>query len=121
MTCGSYSLSFGPAPLHPAAAMTYRHFPLRGDVTYIGKREGNATAMETGIVNDASSQKLVPMGGELGGRICGAFNEMRPRQRRAPVECGDLPFLIRRDGTWLYCGSPIGRKELVCLFASVLR
>ncbi len=41
-----------------------------------------------------------------------------PRQPR--VECGELPFLIRRDGTWLYRGSPIGRKELVCLFASVL-
>ena len=41
--------------------------------------------------------------------------------RRAPVECGDLPFLIRRDGTWLYRGTPIKRKELVCLFASVLR
>lgn len=40
---------------------------------------------------------------------------------RAPVECGDLPFLIRRDGTWLYRGSPIGRKELVCLFSSVLQ
>ena len=40
---------------------------------------------------------------------------------RRPVECGDLPFLIRRDGTWLYRGSPIQRKELVCLFASVLR
>ncbi len=40
--------------------------------------------------------------------------------RRAPVECGDLPFLIRRDGSWLYRGSPIGRKEMVCLFASVL-
>ncbi len=39
---------------------------------------------------------------------------------RRPIECGDLPFLIRRDGTWLYRGSPIGRKELVCLFASVL-
>ncbi len=38
-----------------------------------------------------------------------------------PVECGDLPFLIRRDGTWMYRGSPIGRKELVCLFASVLK
>jgi hypothetical protein len=42
------------------------------------------------------------------------------RPARRPVECGDLPFLIRRDGTWLYRGSPIGRKELVCLFASVL-
>ena len=26
-----------------------------------------------------------------------------------------------QDGTWLYCGSPIERKELVKLFASVLR
>jgi len=37
------------------------------------------------------------------------------------MECGDLPFLIRRDGTWLYRGSPIGRKELVCLFAGILK
>ena len=31
---------------------------------------------------------------------------MRRRAGRAPppVECGDLPFLIRRDGTWLYRG-----------------
>ena len=44
-----------------------------------------------------------------------------PARRRVAVECGDLPFLIRRDGSWLYRGSLIGRKELVCLFASVLR
>jgi hypothetical protein len=43
------------------------------------------------------------------------------RPARDPVECGDLPFLIRRDGTWLYRGSPIGRKEMVCLFSSVLQ
>ena len=47
--------------------------------------------------------------------------EARPRARRVPVECGDLPFLIRRDGTWLYRGSPILRKELVCLFSGVLK
>jgi hypothetical protein len=46
---------------------------------------------------------------------------LQTRPRRVPVECGDLPFLIRRDGTWLYRGSPINRKELVCLFASVLK
>ncbi len=28
---------------------------------------------------------------------------------------------IDRNGTWYYQGSPINRKELVCLFASVLR
>jgi hypothetical protein len=43
------------------------------------------------------------------------------RPRRAPVDCGDLPFVIKRDGTWLYRGSAIQRKELVCLFASVLK
>jgi hypothetical protein len=42
-------------------------------------------------------------------------------KRRRPVECGDLPFVVKRDGTWLYRGSPIGRRELVCLFSSVLR
>ncbi len=40
---------------------------------------------------------------------------------RIPVECGDLPFVIRRDGSWLYRGSPINRKGMVCLFASVLK
>ncbi len=43
------------------------------------------------------------------------------RKRPPPAECGDLPFIIKRDGTWLYKGTPIGRKELVCLFASVLK
>lgn len=44
-----------------------------------------------------------------------------PRPRRVPVECGPFPFVIKRDGTWLYRGGPINRKELVCLFASVLK
>ena len=42
-------------------------------------------------------------------------------KRPPPSECGDLPFVIKRDGTWLYQGSPIGRRELVCLFSSVLK
>jgi uncharacterized protein len=41
--------------------------------------------------------------------------------KRAKVECGDLPFIIKRDGTWLYRGTPILRKELVCLFSSVVK
>lgn len=35
--------------------------------------------------------------------------------------CGDFDIRIARDGTWFYKGSPIARKELVRLFASVLR
>lgn len=35
--------------------------------------------------------------------------------------CGDIGLKIARDGTWFYEGTPIGRKPLVKLFASVLR
>ncbi|WP_246091505.1 DUF1285 domain-containing protein [Swingsia samuiensis] len=31
-----------------------------------------------------------------------------------------FPFLIRRDGTWLYRGSPIKRKAMLCFFSSML-
>jgi hypothetical protein len=34
--------------------------------------------------------------------------------------CGDLGIRIERSGRWLYHGSPIPRKEMVCLFASML-
>ena len=46
---------------------------------------------------------------------------LKARPARVRVECGDLPFLIKRDGTWLYRGTPINRKEMVCLFAGVLK
>ncbi|MCH7555358.1 MAG: DUF1285 domain-containing protein, partial [Proteobacteria bacterium] len=42
------------------------------------------------------------------------------RARPDPVICGDFDMRIARDGTWFYHGSPIGRKPLVKLFASVL-
>ena len=38
-----------------------------------------------------------------------------------PQMCGDIDMRIARDGTWHYMGSPIGRKPLVKLFASVLK
>lgn len=38
-----------------------------------------------------------------------------------PPDCGDLDMEIRRDGTWFYEGTPIGRPALVRLFASILR
>jgi hypothetical protein len=40
---------------------------------------------------------------------------------RQVTDCGDLPFLIKRDGTWLYKGTPINRKAMVCLFSTVLK
>jgi hypothetical protein len=54
---------------------------------------------------------------------------MRPKVMKPPADVparkatdhGHLPFLIQRDGTWLYKGSPINRKPMVCLFATVLK
>lgn len=44
-----------------------------------------------------------------------------PRLPRMKREAGDFGIRIDRNGGWHYQGSPIGRKELVCLFASVLK
>ncbi|MFQ3595736.1 MAG: DUF1285 domain-containing protein [Sphingomonadaceae bacterium] len=38
-----------------------------------------------------------------------------------PQHCGDSDMIIRRDGTWLHAGTPIGRPALVRLFATILR
>ncbi len=45
----------------------------------------------------------------------------RPVDKWDPPYCGDIGMAIRRDGTWMYQGSPIGRIALVKLFASILR
>lgn len=44
-----------------------------------------------------------------------------PVENWNPPFCGDLDMEIRRDGTWFYLGTPIGRMPLVRLFSSVLR
>lgn len=38
-----------------------------------------------------------------------------------PPFCGDLDIVIKRDGTWFYLGTPIGRAPLVRLFAGILK
>ncbi|RRH76837.1 DUF1285 domain-containing protein [Falsigemmobacter faecalis] len=38
-----------------------------------------------------------------------------------PDFCGDLDMEIRRDGTWFYLGTPIGRPAMVKLFSSILK
>ena len=49
-------------------------------------------------------------------------NGMPVRGGRPPRrDCGAFGIRIDRRGQWYYQGSPIGRKELVCLFASVLK
>ncbi|MEP5731513.1 MAG: DUF1285 domain-containing protein [Sulfitobacter sp.] len=43
-----------------------------------------------------------------------------PLEEWNPPFCGDLDMHIRRDGTWFYQGTPIGRPELVKLFSTIL-
>jgi hypothetical protein len=38
-----------------------------------------------------------------------------------PAHCGDIDIRIARDGTWFHQGTPIGRKEIVRLFSTILR
>jgi hypothetical protein len=71
--------------------------------------------MRDGGFTDAGKVMMESQPEMAGGvRRCGG----PPRVRH---DCGDFAMRIARDGTWFYRGSPIGRKELVCLFASVLK
>lgn len=103
---------------------------------YHGLRRKRDVALGASIVNDsASGQDFTSAQQPLAAPPVGAILVREPisspvspklgdgvsKPRRQPFDCGDLPFTIRRDGTWMYQGSPIGRKELVCLFASVLK
>ena len=38
-----------------------------------------------------------------------------------PEHCGEIDIVIRADGVWMHEGSPIGRKDMVRLFSTVLR
>jgi hypothetical protein len=44
-----------------------------------------------------------------------------PVEQWHPADCGDSRMRIARDGTWFHDGTPIGRRELVRLFAGLLR
>jgi hypothetical protein len=54
-------------------------------------------------------------------RAGAAGKGLPPVDKWNPPFCGDIDMEIRRDGTWFYMGTPIGRMPLVKLFASVLR
>ena len=43
-----------------------------------------------------------------------------PLEKWNPPFCGDIDMQIKRDGTWFYEGTPIGRPELVKLFSTIL-
>jgi hypothetical protein len=57
----------------------------------------------------------------LGEAATGRLRGVGPSPSWNPPDCGDIDMRIAADGTWFYCGSPIGRAPLVQLFASVMR
>ncbi len=57
----------------------------------------------------------------LGEAAKGRLRSLGPAPSWNPPDCGDINMRIAADGTWFYCGSPIGRAPLVQLFASVMR
>ena len=54
-------------------------------------------------------------------RASGSGKGLPPVDKWEPEFCGDLDMVIKRDGTWFYMGTPIGRAPLVRLFSTVLR
>jgi uncharacterized protein len=73
--------------------------------------ENIAAAMcSTGAGHDVTEAKAGP-----------AQTALPPVERWNPPFCGDIDMRIARDGTWFYCGTPIGRPALVRLFSTILR
>jgi uncharacterized protein len=50
-----------------------------------------------------------------------AGRKLPPVERWNPSFCGDIDIRIGHDGTWFHQGTPIGRKEIVRLFSTILR
>jgi hypothetical protein len=82
------------------------------------------SSAETKATREADVNEAMPDAEQRTAVVSGvqpSAHVLRSGRLRQPVDCGHLPFLIQRDGTWLYRGSPIARKEMVCLFSSVLK
>lgn len=54
-------------------------------------------------------------------REAGRARGLPPVHLWNPPFCGDLDMRIRRDGSWWYLGTPIGREALVRLFSTILK
>jgi hypothetical protein len=54
-------------------------------------------------------------------RESAAGRKLPPVEKWNPAHCGDIDIRIARDGTWFHEGSPVGRRELVRLFSTILR
>ena len=69
----------------------------------------------TAPIRDSAGRSL----GELAALL--KAGKLPPVHLWNPSHCGDSFMRIARNGTWFHEGSPIGRKELVRLFSTILR
>lgn len=112
----------------PRATGGRPHAALAGSAAHAGSlRDG---AIQNGAMQNGSMQKgaLVPAQADRNHGAHRRHADAAPADRQAfaspaippaiPVQ--DLPIRIARDGTWSYRGSPIRRRELVCLFSQAL-
>jgi hypothetical protein len=83
------------------------------DITTDKSKRAMTTTSDTGG-DTAGLEALIARAGRAG-------KGAAPVEKWNPPFCGDLDMEIRRDGTWFYLGTPIGRAALVQLFSSVLR
>ncbi len=88
-------------------------------MTKRGTNEAAGAAREEAKATRAREPALAgaPRGPARPGSAASTF----PAMPRAKRDCGHFDIRIDRNGGWHYRNSPIGRKELVCLFASVLK
>ena len=91
-------------------------------------KRDNSDYFVTDMADDkVNTSESLTKAGDAGGlealisRAARAGKGLPPVERWNPDFCGDLDMEIRRDGTWFYMGTPIGRMPLVQLFSSVLR
>jgi uncharacterized protein len=54
-------------------------------------------------------------------RESAADRKLPPVEKWNPAHCGEIDIRIARDGTWFHQGTPVGRRELVRLFSTILR
>jgi hypothetical protein len=54
-------------------------------------------------------------------RELAAGRKLPPVEKWHPAHCGEIDIRIARDGTWFHSGTPVGRRELVRLFSTILR
>ena len=91
-----------------------------GYVPRQGRRNKEKRALSA-LVLRRMTQRQIPLGLASLQREAARARALPPVEGWNPAHCGEIDIRIARDGTWFHLGTPIGRKELVRLFSTILR